>query len=259
MRKFTRISLLLLAVLLLFPWKMDAAALDSMETQDDALLTGRLERMAEDYVTKYVNTAYLYETEDFTTNTLLAVSDEDLSRAGITQLTTDGTAASTADLKANLQQFADVAGYYKHIWSAKGYIRNNLTVSFDQWNTHISGDSATVEFYARVSFRYSDFTEPTSRGGRYTVYFTRLDTAWYITDIYSDELYFNGLTRNVFNCAEAIREFDARQAQTEQTVLAEKSHAAQPVSDVTAPHSPAAASPRFRPQTTINRLLRLLS
>lgn len=227
MEKYTRIFVLAVAVLLLCPWAMGAAATgitadETIDAGENALLTGQLEEMAVDYVTKYVHTAYLYETEDFETNTLLAVSDEALASAGITQLTTaEATPATTTDLKANLQQFADVAEYYRHIWSAKGYVREDLTISISELSAQISGDSASVDLYALVSFQYSDFTEPTFRGSQYTIYFTRIDTAWIISDVYSEELYHNGLTRDVFDCADAIQEFDARQVQTEQIVPAE--------------------------------------
>lgn len=76
------------------------------------MLCAQLERKAIDYATKFVNTAYLYETEDFVTGTLLEVPETVLAQAGMSEITVNGTASSVSDLKANLQQFADVAGLY---------------------------------------------------------------------------------------------------------------------------------------------------
>lgn len=105
---------MVLAVLLLFPWTAGAVSAETItdipiDTEDDALLIGQLESMAIDYVTKYVNTAYLYEEEDFVTGTLLEVPEEVFIQSGTAEITTDGTASAVSDLQANLQQFADVA------------------------------------------------------------------------------------------------------------------------------------------------------
>lgn len=94
MNRTLRFFSLVLAVLLLFPWTLDAVGTEiigSIDAEEDALLCAQLERKAIDYVTKFVNTAYLYETEDFVTGTLLEVPETVLAQAGMSEITVDGT------------------------------------------------------------------------------------------------------------------------------------------------------------------------
>lgn len=211
MKRTRNVLLLVLAVLLLFPWTIAAAGTEiigTVDTEENALISARLEAMAEEYVTKYIHTAYLYEDEDFVTGTLLELSEETLAETGVTTLNIDGTDTAVEDLTANLSHFEDVAEYYCYTNSVKGYVRENLKITVSDIKTEISEDAAKVELYTLVSFKYSDFNDPTYRGCSYRVYFVKLDSGWYIADIWSEELYYDAMTRDVFDCEEAIQRFN---------------------------------------------------
>lgn len=155
MKRIKNVLLLVLVVLLLFPWTLAAAGTEiigTVDTEEDALISARLEEMAEEYVTKYIRTAYLYEEEDFVTGTLLEMSEETLEKAELTTLKVNGTEEKIADLQANLQQFADVAEYFKYVCSEQEGTLWNLQLAFRNINTLVKADYAEVSLYTLVTF-----------------------------------------------------------------------------------------------------------
>lgn len=214
MNRTTRFLSLILAVLLLFPWTASAAGAEiisdiPIDAEKDPLLVAQLESQAIDYVTKYVNTAYLYETEDFVSGTLLDVPETVLTQSETAELTVSGTATAVTDLQANLQQFADVAEYYRYIRSAQGYELEDFEINISDVATAINGSSAEVSLYTLITFRYPELDEPSACGDHYTVYFEQIGDEWCIVDIYAEELEAYHLTREHFDCAEAIEQFDS--------------------------------------------------
>ena len=155
MKRTRNALLLVLAVLLLFPRTMTVAGTEiigTIDTEENALISARLEAMAEEYVTKYIHTAYLYEEEDFVTGTLLEMSEETLAKTGLTTLKVNETEEKIADLLANLQQFADVAEYFKYVCSEQEGTLRNLQLAFRNINTLVKDDYAEVSLYTLVTF-----------------------------------------------------------------------------------------------------------
>ena len=158
-------------------------------------------------MTKYINTAYLYQTEDFETGTLLEVADE-LNIGPDDEITTTASTKSVSDLQATLQQFANVANYYKYIRSAQNISICDFEIHTTIESTSINNTQAEVHIYTLISYLYSGATEPTICGDNFKVYFTRIESQWIITDIYAEEIEAFRLTYDEFNCQEGISTFN---------------------------------------------------
>ena len=214
MNRTTRFLSLILAVLLLFPWTAGAAGAEiisdiPIDSEEDPLLVAQLESQAIDYVTKYVNTAYLYETEDFVSGTLLDVPETVLTQSETAELTVNGTATAVTDLQANLQQFADVAEYYRYIRSAQGFDLQDFDLSISTLDVAVDDNYAEVSMFVYVTFFFEGLTESSACGDHYTVYFSKINGQWCIVDIYSEAIDVYGLTQDQFNCEDATEQFDA--------------------------------------------------
>ena len=212
MKKHRRLLAAVLAVLFLLPLfygVADAEVLSSgpISTEDlgDEM---QLTRLATAYVTKYINTAFLYREEDLTENTLLALPDQALPA----QVTLSSGTQSTDDLTANLQHFADLAEYFRYTRSAQGIARHAFELDILDIQVNVNTDTATVNLFTHITFYYSGFDELTEFGDSYTIYFSKVADTWHISDIMSDELKYCGYGRDTFNIPQATQAFDQAQA-----------------------------------------------
>lgn len=208
MSKKGRFLLMSLVVVFLLPYMMGMV---NAENVDDYLVDAEenqveqiLEEQAVDYVSKYVNTAYLYETEDFATGTVLKASDH----LSVAEISENGTSLATSDMKGNLLQFSEVAEYLKYVRSAEDRVYEDFHQEVFVTSVEVNDDVAEVDLYVWLTFRYPECEEESACGDRYTVYFLHNDGEWIISDIYAEELESYYLLKEEFDCQAALLEYE---------------------------------------------------
>lgn len=193
----------------LFSGTANAADPIDVTTDDTAIVLGKtvtqdqLASAAIAYVRKYVNTAYLYKAEDFITCTLLDASIPTQPSS----LTVNGVISTTTDLRADLQQFMDVANYFKVTRSANQIERYNFKFTPYIQEVVIDETSAYVKLYINLSFQYEENGEPAACGDHYEVQFANVGNSWCIVNVIAEEIEAYGLAREQFDCEEALLEF----------------------------------------------------
>ncbi len=202
-----RMLCFLIAVLLLVPHLVGVSNATEPEdlsigTTDDLVLE-ELERKATDFITKYINTAYLYSTEEFAEDTLLEHQDE----IAVTSIQVDGENHTVANLVSNLQHFEEVANYYKTTRSYLGFQIRDFQLSTSNVSININENIAEVSLFSLVAFRLDDQQDLSYAGNNCTVYFYKLNGNWIIVDIYSEEIEETGLSKNQFDCTSALQLF----------------------------------------------------
>ena len=206
--------LVLLFLLPLFPSKVSSTGIlpGPIDTSEDAILKGTLEDAAEEYVTKFINTAYLYKVEDFSEGTLIEQQTRN-SAAMPAQINLASGSYTTAELCENIQFFADLAGYYRYVRMANQVVRQNFKLTISDFETTISGDTATVKMYTLVAFRYPHLEDDSAFGEYYTVSFVKMDDEWIVADVRSEEMEMLGMSKNTFDIQEEIAVFDEQKAE----------------------------------------------
>lgn len=213
MKKQRRLLAAVLAVLFLLPLLCGVVSAEGLIsgpiTEEDHGANMLLTRLATTYVTKYVNTAFLYETEDLTENTILSLPEGALPA----QLPLSTGTHSGSDLAANLSHFADLAEYFRYTRSEQDIQRRNFNLDISNIEVTVDGDTAAVDLFTHITFMYPDSEELTEFGDNYTIYFSKIGDKWYISDVISDELQFAGFNRETFNVQQQLEAFNNAQAQ----------------------------------------------
>lgn len=183
------------------------------EIEETDLLQDRLEQMATDYITAYIEEIYLYADSDLSENTIQEVlppgGDAELTRAvSQQQVTINSETFTVQELCDNITFFDDTAEYYKYTRSVQDIQRYNFRLMSTICDTEIGADYANVHLYTEVSFRYEEHGEPAVGGDNFVIKFIKLNNNWYIADVVSEELVFTGREKGNFNLENEIEEFN---------------------------------------------------
>lgn len=173
--------------------------------------------MARDYIEKYIETIYLYRSNDLNLNTVKAVVTKESTNADIAdtmqkRITLDSETTTVANLCDNISHFQNIAEYYRYTRSAQDIVRLNFSHSSTVLDTQVNDDCVTVYLYTEVTFQYEEGGEPAVCGDRFAVKFGKINDQWCIVDVISEEMVAYGLTKDKFNLERAIASFDKLQA-----------------------------------------------
>ncbi len=196
----------------LSPGGVSAATKIDSEPMDNASI---LADRAVEYVTRYVENAYLYEEHDLSAGTIRSVAayTDHAAISGQERLSLNGETFSVAELCRNVRGFEDMATYYRYTRSAQNITRHHFTLATTVLDTEIGADYATVQLYAHITFQYEEDGETTECGDRYEVKFGNVHGVWCIVDIVSEEMIAYGMTPDSFDLAASLAQFDRLQKQ----------------------------------------------
>lgn len=188
-----------------------ATKIDSEPIDNASILADR----AVEYVTRYVENAYLYEEHDLSAGTIRSVAayPDHATVNGQERLTLHGETFSVAELCRNVRGFEDMATYYRYTRSAQDITRHHFTLATTVLDTEIGADYATVQLYAHITFQYEEDGETTECGDRYEVKFGNVQGTWCIVDILSEEMIAYGMTPDSFDLTASLAQFDRLQEQ----------------------------------------------
>lgn len=188
-----------------------ATKIDSEPIDNTSILADR----AVEYVTRYVENAYLYEEHDLSAGTIRSVAayPDHATVNGQERLTLHGETFSVAELCRNVRGFEDMATYYRYTRSAQDITRHHFTLATTVLDTEIGADYATVQLYAHITFQYEEDGETTECGDRYEVKFGNVQGTWCIVDILSEEMIAYGMTPDSFDLTASLAQFDRLQEQ----------------------------------------------
>lgn len=169
----------------LSPGGVSAATKIDSEPMDNASI---LADRAVEYVTRYVENAYLYEEHDLAVGTIRSVAayTDHAAISGQERLSLNGETFSVAELCKHVRGFEDMATYYRYTRSAQNITRHHFTLATTVLDTEIGADYATVQLYAHITFQYEEDGETTECGDRYEVKFGNVHGVWCIVDIVSE-------------------------------------------------------------------------
>ncbi len=221
-----RLSVFLIVVCVtLSLWSFDvrASEVEKVENGFSAVSPEEFNRVAKEYIERYIETIYLYKPNDLNQNTIKAVVTKESATASITdtmqrQITLDQEMTTVADLCDNISHFQNIAEYYRYTRSAQDIVRYNFSLTTTVLDTQMSDNCVTVQLYTYATFQYEEGGEPAACGDMFTVKFAEINGQWCIVDIDSEELTAYGLTKEEFDFASAIASFN--RAQTMQTAIA---------------------------------------
>ena len=196
----------------LSPGGVSAATKIDSEPMDNASI---LADRAVEYVTRYVENAYLYEDHDLAVGTIRSVAayTDHAAISGQERLSLNGETFSVAELCKQVRGFEDMATYYRYTRSAQNITRHHFTLATTVLDTEIGADYATVQLYAHITFQYEEDGETTECGDRYEVKFGNVHGVWCIVDIVSEETTAYGMTPDSFDLAASLAQFDRLQKQ----------------------------------------------
>lgn len=188
-----------------------ATKIDSEPMDNTSILADR----AVEYVTRYVENAYLYEDHDLAVGTIRSVAayTDHAAISGQERLSLNGETFSVAELCKHVRGFEDMATYYRYTRSAQNITRHHFTLATTVLDTEIGADYATVQLYAHITFQYEEDGETTECGDRYEVKFGNVHGVWCIVDIVSEEMIAYGMTPDSFDLAASLAQFDRLQKQ----------------------------------------------
>ena len=82
----------------------------------------------------------------------------------------------------------------------------------------IEDTSASVALYSRISFKYDEDGETAVCGDNYSVQFALIEGDWCIANVEAEEITAYGMTKDEFDCEEAVTQFYASQTDNELSV-----------------------------------------
>lgn len=198
--------------------------------------TELLEKQATEYVIKYIENTYLYKSNDLSEGTILAAAEGTVAIDALgEQLQVNDTSVCVTDLCENIAFLEDIAEYYKYIRSAQDFQRYDFTVWSSVCDTQVNGNSARVNLYAEVSFRYDPMWELSAAGDHYLVEFVRVNDQWLISNVAVEDLVVSGLTKETFHLQEKLASADialAAIAESKRTAGIVEDEAAPPAAEI---------------------------
>jgi len=178
----------------------------------------QLTNIAIEYIEKYIQNIYLYQSNDLSQNTLkekIGISEwlraEDYSKEVQTLLyELDGRSVSAATLCEEISSFEAVSDYIKHIRETQNIVRYDFSATVVPADAETSEKYASVYLHSLVTFRYSPEAELSTCGDYYKISFVNIEKTWYIAEILAEEHIQYGLTDFVEEYDDRIAEFDNR-------------------------------------------------
>lgn len=201
MKKFIAV-LLVVVVLTQFCFGFTVTA--SADTEESKNV---VEELAKDYVEKYIDNTFLYTEHDLSENTIKEVmcADEQVSAAAIAPTGAAKYATATGDISF----VEDVADYYTYIRASQNIQRYNFGYAVHVTDTTVNENQATVQLFAEVSFQYTLKDEMSYLGDCYTVELIRTNNDWYISNMTSDGIETEGISKQTFDYDIAVAQFDS--------------------------------------------------
>ena len=103
----------------------------------------------------------------------------------------------------------DVADYYTYIRASQNIQRYNFEYAVHVTDSTVNENQATVQLFAGASFRYTLEDEMSYLGDRYTVELIRTNNDWYISNMTSDGIETEGISKQTFDYDIAVAQFDS--------------------------------------------------
>ncbi len=148
-----------------------------------------------------------------TANQIFSASDKIFGRSEALYQVNDEF-ISASELCDRMTSFKLAADYYRYIRTEQNIVRYNFTYVPTVIESTVSSDSAYVHIYTHISFQYQPNGKTAECSDNYIVYLLKIDGAWYIVDVESEELIAYGFTNLNETYSEEIAEFDNRHLNT---------------------------------------------
>lgn len=143
-----------------------------------------IEAVIIDFLSSYLDSIYLYKTPEFSTYTI-ASKECKLSTLSSSELSTLST------LQNNIAYLSDKVYYFAYARKAQGIYRKDFQVDFEISNLFIETNSASATVTAKISFQYTDASQPSYLEDVFFVELLNLNNSWFISDMTENNCWFD--------------------------------------------------------------------
>ena len=203
-----RVFCIIICLCLLLSLRVSASSYMT-ETIETSPVAMAVETKALNYISKYVRNTFLYQNNDLYGGTIYEICrSEDVGQLQNVDYSIAGSLVSTSELSNRVESFKMASDYFRYIRTKQRIARHEFSYSPTVVSTVVSNDSAAVQIYTAISFKYDTNGETSFFGDNYIVYLGEIQNEWVILDVYSEELAAYGLTDMRVTYSDRIAEFD---------------------------------------------------